>query len=496
MPIAWTTASRTPRFNWGYMTEPEPHMHNRQLPLPRGKVLGGSSSINGMLYVRGHPRDYDQWRQMGLEGWGYADVLPYFKRSENNWRGETKLHGGSGPLQVRETRNGELLYAPLEEAAKAAGYAISDDLNGEHHEGLSKPDLTVGSFGRRASAARAFLYPALNRPNLTLTLDAFTTRVIVERGRAVGVEYKRDGQLQTVRARCEVILSGGAYNSPHLLMLSGIGPADDLRQHGIAPLVDLPEVGRNLMEHPITVVSMSAARPTTLLRHLRMDRATAWTLRWMLAGSGLFASSGITGNIFLRTRPELERPDLQFIMANARSVGTELWWPWNRKGQEYTFNCSVSLLYPQSRGWVSLRSGKPDDLMRVQLNQFAEKEDVDTAVRGIHLARELFAKPPLSDLIEMELLPGPAARTDAELADYTRRMSATTQHPCGTCRMGADQKSVVDAQLKVRGVDGLRVADASVMPSIPGGNINAPVIMIGEKAADLLRGRKIAPTDI
>lgn len=496
MPIAWTLAARTPKFNWGYMTEPEPHLNGRQLPLPRGRMVGGSSSINGMLYVRGHPRDYDHWRQMGLQGWGYADVLPYFRRSESNWRGETPYHGGNGPLRVRAARAPQLMFAPLAEAAKAAGFAMSGDLNGPSHEGLSVPEVTVTDNGRRASAARAFLYPALRRPNLTLAMNALTTRIVLQNGIATGVEYRQYGQTRTAHARREVILCGGAYNSPHLLMLSGIGPAGHLREHGIVPVCDLPGVGQNLMEHPLTLVSLAAARPVTMLRHLRMDRAALWTLRWALAGSGLFAMSGITGNIFMRTRPELERPDVQFIIANARALDSQLWWPWNRKGQEYTFNCSVSLLHPESRGYVALRSSSPGDLLRVHLNQFAERADIETVVRGIRRARDLFNRAPLAGLIREELLPGPAAQSDTELADYARRMSATTQHPCGTCRMGNDALAVVDAQLHVRGVRGLRVADASVMPTIPGGNINAPVIMIGEKAADMIRGRTLEPVAV
>jgi choline dehydrogenase len=496
MPIAWTIAARTERFGWGYMSEPEPNLDGRQIPLPRGKVLGGSSSINGMLYVRGHASDYDQWRQMGLSGWGFADVLPYFKRSENNWRGETKYHGGSGPLRIAPARGRHLLYEPVRDAAKAAGFPISDDLNGENHEGLSVPEITVSRFGRRVSAARAFLYPALQRPNLTLSTGVLTTRILIEKGRAVGVEYMEQGQLHRAYAAREVVVSAGAYNSPQLLMLSGIGPADALRLHGIKPLLDLPGVGQNLMEHPLAPFSKASRDPVTLLRHVRMDRAAYWTARWLMGASSLFGMSGISANLFARTRPELERPDIQFIFANARTVGTELWWPWNRKGQPYTMNASVSLLHPESRGHVALRSANPADRMRVYLNQFSEKRDLDTLVHGIKIGRDLYAQSPLREMVAAELLPGPDIRSDGQIADYIRRMSATTQHPCGTCRMGSDSNAVVDATLKLRGLDGLRVADASVMPTIPGGNINAPVIMIGEKAADLIRGRQLPPATL
>jgi choline dehydrogenase len=495
LPIAWPLAAQTPRFNWGYETEPETQLGGRQLPLPRGKLLGGSSSINGMGYKRGHPRDYDQWRQLGLDGWSYADVLPYFKRSENSWRGESKYHGGAGPMRVRLGGAPQLLYPPLAAAAIAAGYPICEDIHGDSHEGLFVTELTVGRFGRRHSTARAFLYPAMKRPNLTVLTRALTQRVFIENGSAVGVEYRKDGALHVARADREIVVSGGAFNSPQLLMLSGIGPADALRTHGIAPLVDLPGVGTGLAEHPSVPLVMAAAGPVTFLRHLRADRAAWWALRWALLGDGPFAVNGNTAGIFLRSRDELDRPDVQ-LTCNTVGMFDRPWLPWQGRKQRYAFSCIVSVIHPLSRGSVTLRSADPTAPPRIRLNIFAEQEDVDTAIRGIRRARDLYAQAPQARLISGEILPGPTAQSDDELAAFVRRLATTTQHPASTCRMGIDEMAVVDAELRVRGVERLRVADASVFPTIPGGNINAPTIMVGEKAADLLRGRRLPPAEL
>jgi choline dehydrogenase len=492
IPIGWTMAAAHPAFNWNYSTEPEPALGGREVFVARGKVLGGSTSINAMRYSRGHPRDYDQWRQLGNQGWGYADVLPYFKKSENNWRGANKYHGGAGPLRVRLATTSQLLYEPHAEAAKAAGIPESDDIHGDQPEGITRAELTVNSFGRRHSTARAFLAPALRRKNLTLITRALTTRVVVERGRAVGVDYMRGGASRSVRAAREVILAGGAYNSPQLLMLSGIGPADDLRRHGIDPLVDLPGVGKNLAEHPLVPIVMEADPAQSFLRHLRLDRATFWAGLWFLTGGGAFACTGNTAGLFARTRPELERPDVQLIFT-ALARNSQLWWPGQGGRQKYSLQCSVSLQHPEALGFLTLRSANPTDAPRITLNLFGAQSDIDTAIRGLRLAREIYAREPLAGMIKGELLPGAKATSDDALKPYVLQMAATTQHPCGTCKMGSDAMAVVDDQLRVRGVEALRVADASIMPTIPGGHINAPTIMIGEKAADFLRGRSLPP---
>jgi choline dehydrogenase len=494
LPIAWPIAAWDRRFNWNYETDPEPQLDGRQLPVARGKVLGGCSSINGMGYKRGHPRDYDHWRQLGLEGWGYADVLPYFKRSENSWRGDDKYHSTGGPLTVRKGGAPQLLYEPLAAAAQVAGHPICDDISGDRPEGLFVTELTVDSRHRRNSTARAFLYPAMKRPNLTVVTDALTTRIVIENGRAVGVDYLKDGVATRAHAAREVVLSAGAYNSPQLLMLSGIGPADTLRTHGIAPLVDLPGVGEHLEEHGSVPVIMAATRPT-FLSELRVDRAAWWTLCWALFGDGPFACNGNTAGIFARTRPELERPDIQ-LTCNTVGLFDRPWWPWQDKGKNYAFNCIVSVIHPESRGRVTLRSADPRDKPRIHLNIFGDEADIDTCIRGIAMTRQLYATEPQKSLIAREIMPGPQAASRDALAAYIRRMATTTSHPAGTCRMGNDEGAVLDASLKVRGVEGLRVADASVFPSIPGGNINAPCIMVGEKAADLLLGKRLAPAEL
>jgi choline dehydrogenase len=492
IPIAWTLASADPRFSWGYTTEPEPALGGRQVPLPRGKVIGGSSTVNAMRYSRGHPRDYDQWRQLGLDGWGFADVLPYFRRSERSWRGDNKYHGGGGELNVRLATSPSLLYDPLRAAAIAAGVAESEDIHGDVTEGITRAELTVGDFGRRHSTYRAFLKPAMRRANLTVVTRALTTRVRIERGRAVGIDFVRAGRKINVTAEREVILAGGAYNSPQLLMLSGIGAADALRTHGIAPLVDLPAVGRNLAEHPLVPLVMETNASTSFLRHLRIDRATLLTLQWFLTGGGPFAVNGNSAGLFARTRPELERPDVQLLFT-ALARDSNLWWPWQTGQQTFAMQCSISVQHPEALGHLTLRSSNPADPPRILLNLFGAQSDIDTAIRGIRMARDIYARAPLRDVIRGEVLPGAAAASDAALTEHVRRTAATTQHPCGTCRMGVDDAAVVDGALRVRGVEALRVVDASVMPTVPCGHINAPTIMIAEKAADMIRGRILPP---
>lgn len=486
MPIAWTMVSADKRFDWGYKTEPEQQLGGRQIVLPRGKVIGGSSTVNAMRYSRGHPADYDQWKQMGLQGWGYEDVLPYFKKSERSWRGEGRYHGADGALRVRQSTVTEGAYTPLAAAAKAAGYAETDDIHGDVPEGIIRTELTVDQRGRRHSTARAFLRQALRRGNVTLVTRALTTRIRIENGRAVGVNYRqKDGLVVKAWATREVILSGGSYNTPQLLMISGIGPAEELRQHGITVLLDRPNVGRNLAEHPILPLVM-AARETSFMRHLRMDRATVAALRWFFTGRGPFAINGNTLGVFLRTRPELDRPDVQLIFAET-SRDAKLWWPHQAAKQVFSVQCSISIQNPQSLGRVRLRSADPDDTPRINLNMFSEQADIDTATRAIRIARDIYGRKEMAEVIGEELLPGTAAQSDEQLAAHIRATAATTQHPCGTCRMGADPAAVVDPQLRVRGVDGLRIVDASVMPTLTVGHINAPVIMIAEKAADMIK---------
>ncbi len=490
MPLGFLRAMLQPELSWGYVSEPEPHLDNRRINLPRGKVLGGSSSINGMFYMRGHPRDFDTWRQMGNEGWGYADVLPYFKRMETSWRGEGKYHGGSGPLHVVPIDTRKLLHEPLIRTAPNAGYPVSDDLSGDVAEGFSKGEVTIDKRGRRASASRAYLRPAMKRPNLKVETGALTTRVLFEEGRACGVEFSQEGQLRRVRARREVILAGGTYNSPQLLMLSGIGPADALTQHGITPIVDLPGVGQNLSEHPCCMMQFAATKPVTFLRELRFDRAALSAAQWALFGTGPFATQINSCNVAIRTAPGLEQPDIQ-IMCNPVRMDAFLWFPGLTRVLAHHFQVGIVLLHPFSRGSVSLRSASPLDPPKVSLNLMASPAEWETMRRGIREARRIYHTPPQSELTGQEITPGDKAQTDAELDDFIRRACSVTQHPVGTCRMGHDEMAVVDPQLRVHGIEGLRVADASIMPTVPGANTNAAAIMIGEKASDLILGRSL-----
>ena len=490
MPLGFLRAMLNPELNWGYKSEPEPNLNNRPLFLPRGRVLGGSSSINGMFYMRGHPRDYDTWRQMGNEGWSYADVLPYFKRMETSWRGAGKYHGGDGPLHVAPIDTRRLLHEPLMETAANAGYPVSDDISAEHPEGFSKGEVTIDKRGRRASASWAYLHPAMHRPNLTVETGALTTRVLIEGGRARGVEFSKEGQLHQVYADREVILSGGTYNSPQLLMLSGIGPADELREHGINPIADLPGVGKNLSEHPICMMQFAATKPVTFLRELRFDRAALSVMQWYLFGTGPFATQINSCNVVIRTKPELEQPDIQ-IMCNPVRMDANLWFPGVTKTMAHHFQVGVVLLHPHSRGEVVLRSASPLDAPKVHMNLMDSPVEFETMRRGIREARRIYHTEPQASLTGAEVVPGAEVETDAQLDDFIRKVCSVTQHPVGTCRMGHDDLAVVDPQLRVRGVEGLRVADASIMPTVPGANTNASAIMIGEKAADLILGRSL-----
>ncbi|HEX4112062.1 MAG TPA: choline dehydrogenase [Stellaceae bacterium] len=479
------------RYGWGYDGEPEPHLEGRFIPVPRGKLLGGSSSINGMLYSRGHPRDYDQWRQLGNAGWSYSDILPYYRRLESDWRGEGTYHGGSGPLPVSRHDTSHKLYELMRDAAVAAGHPETEDFHGARPEGFGVPDFTTKG-GRRGSTAVAFLRPAMDRPNLTVETGAHAVRVMLEKGRAVGVEYVRAGRSAVARARREVILSGGAINSPHLLMLSGVGPADELRAHGITPLVDLPGVGRNLQDHASTGIDVLLNEPITFVNQLRVDRVARSLAQWALTGSGALAGLPVSGMLFVRSREGLERPDLQILISPVR-LFANLWFPGWRKADGHFLSLRAVLLHPDSRGWIKLRSADPMAKPRITFNLLAEKSDYPPLRAAIRLSRELVRAGPLAKLVEREAMPGAEVQTDEQLDAFIRKDVRTAFHPVGTCSMGP----VVDEQLRVRGVEGLRVVDASVMPTIIGGNTNAPTIMIAEKASDMILGRApLAPAEV
>ncbi|MFV3075343.1 GMC family oxidoreductase [Niveispirillum fermenti] len=488
MPLGFMAAMADPAKDWGYATEPEANLDGRSLPLPRGRVLGGCSTTNGMIYMRGHARDYDEWRDMGCPGWGHDDVLPYFRRMESSWRGAGPYHGGDGPLSVTQVRHPALLTDEILQSATAAGFPISDDLSGEQQEGFALSEVTITRQGRRASAAQAYLRPALKRPNLTLLSGAQVTRILWEGKRATGVEYRRDGAMAQVRADRDIILSGGAYNSPHLLMLSGVGPAAHLRDHGVDVRVDAPGVGQNLSEHPLVYAEFAAAADT-FLKQLRFDRAALSALRWALLGTGPFASQVTSCAALLKTLPDLERPDIQLMVMPVR-LDAKLWMPGVRRRLADMFSVMVIQLHPESRGQVTLRSADPGDKPRVHLNLLSHERDYAELRRGIRVLRTLFGSGPLASLATRETKPGIDRQSDADLDAFIRANLRITQHPVGTCRMGMDDAATVDPMLRVKGVANLRVVDASIMPTVPGGNTNAPVIMVAEKASDLILGER------
>ena len=487
MPLAFLRAMLNPAFVWDYMSEPEPTLDGRSLRLPRGKVLGGSSSINGMFYMRGHSSDFDGWAADGCQGWSYAEVLPDFRAMETSWRGDNAWHGAVGPLPVRAIDTRRLLHDPLMRSAAAAGFATSDDLHAEVEEGFARGEITVDARGRRASTARAYLDPVASRANLTVITGALAERVLVENGRATGVQFRRNAVLETARAAGEVLLAGGAYNSPQLLMLSGIGPADELKALGIAPLLHLPAVGQNLSEHGRVPVEFSLSRPVSFLNELRADRVAFSTLRWFLTGGGAFGTQINSCNVVIRTDSAQRQPDVQ-LMCNPVRMDARIWWPMGPT-QQHRITADVVVLHPQSRGSMRLRSANPADAPRIRLNLFSDPADMATARRGLAAARRIYATRPQADLVAAETAPGPTVGSDAEIEAYIRRTAGVTQHPVGTARMGSDERAVVDPQLRVRGVEGLRVIDASIMPTVPGGNCNATTIMLAEKGADLILGR-------
>jgi len=495
MPLAFLKAMPDPRFNWTYWTEEEPNLGGRRMPLPRGRVMGGSGSINGMFAMRGHPLDYDQWAQMGARGWSYADVLPYFKKSEDSWRGESEYHGKGGPVQVRPIDSPFLLHEPMMETAKAAGFDTSDDLAGAHPEGFARGEQTVDSHGRRVSAATAYLGPARGRRNLDVRSGALVHRVVFEGKRAVGVEVDLGDGPRVVRAAKEVILSGGSYNSPHLLMLSGVGPAKHLKDKGIEVVHDSPGVGRNLQEHPCAMLEFNAKDQVTFLNQLRWDKIALNSIRWALTGKGPMASQVNSCNVVIRTAEHLDRPDLQ-IMVNPIRFDAQPWFPGIRKVQDHVFWAGIVQLHPESRGWVELKSSDPREVASVTLNILDTEADREQMRRAFRTTRKIYNTAPMADYIVSERTPGAQVESDDELDAFIRASCYVAQHPTSTCAMGMGKSSVVDNELKVIGVEGLRIVDCSVMPTVPGGNTNLPVIMLAEKAADLIKGRSLPRAEI
>lgn len=484
VPAAFSKLFQT-RHDWAYRTEPEPECDGRQMYWPRGKMLGGSSSINAMLYIRGHRSDFDGWRDGGCEGWGYDDVLPYFTRSEDNSRGADAWHGAGGPMSVADQRSPSSLSQDYLDAAEAAGYPRNDDFNARQQDGVGLYQVTQRG-GRRESTATAFLRPALQRGNLEVRTFAHATRVVVESGRAVGVEARLGGRREVFRADREVLLAGGAVNTPQLLLLSGIGPADELRALGIGVVVDAPQVGANLQDH----ISIGAGFHTGPVSYFGADKRLGPIASWLLRRRGPFSSPIAEGGGFLRTDASLAAPDLQLLFAPALFTEHGVAPP---PGHGFSIGCY--LLQPRSTGRITLRSADPLAPAMIQAGYLRDGEDLRVLTEGLRRCLDIAAQSPLQRHVTSRFLPGGDVdlRDPAQSTAFVRARSETMYHPTSTAAMGPQDSDVCDPQLRVRGVDGLRVVDASAFPAVTRGNTNAPVIMLAEKAADLLRGAPLTP---
>jgi choline dehydrogenase len=479
MPAGFGKLLEKQTYDWGYSSEPEPNLNQRRLAAYRGKVWGGSSSINAMCHVRGHARGYDLWAEAGAAGWAFADVLPYLKRLENVSGGEPGWRGGDGPLNVTRGKLVSPLTAAFLEAGRQAGFETTDDYNGAKQEGFGLMERTVHR-GRRWSTANAYLRPALNRANMSL-VKGVARRVIFDGRRAVGVEIKAGGAPECIKARREVILCASAYNSPQLLMLSGIGPAGHLREHGIEVLADLPGVGENLQDHPTIHMQYECLKPVSLHGEFGPISELLIGLQWLLFKTGIGASNNVDGAAFVRSRPGIEYPDIEYhFIRAAMAEGGGL--ADVKDGFQFTFGPMRS----KSRGRVSLRSADPADSPRIQFNYMSDPQDWEDFRRCVRLTREIVRQPAFDPYRGREISPGEIIRSDAQIDDFVRDHCFSGAHPCGTVKMGAldDPMAVVDPQTRVIGLEGLRVADSSIFPNILNGNINAASIMTGEKAAD------------
>ena len=490
MPSAFAYPLADDTYNWAYVTEPEPHLDGRRISCPRGRVLGGSSSINGMVYIRGHALDYDGWAAArGLEHWSYAHCLPYFKRLETRLKGADDYHGDSGPVYVTTGEMRNPLYRAFIEAALQAGYASTDDMNGYRQEGFGPMDMTTWR-GRRWSAAMAYLRPARARANLRVEPRCLVTRILFEGTRAVGVEYLQRGRTLRARARREVIVSGGAINSPQILLLSGVGDADALKSQGITPVAHVPGVGANLQDHIETYVQYGCTQPITLHSAQSLVAKGAIGVEWLLFRTGLGATNHFESGGFIRSRAGVRHPDLQFHF-----LPIAIAYDGKETVDQHGFQAHLGPMRPTSRGAITLASANPRQPPRILFNYLATEGDRREFRDGIRLTREIFAQKAFDPYRGVEVAPGPAVTTDAEIDAHLRRKAESAYHPSCSCKMGADDDpaAVVDGELRVRGTEGLRVVDASVMPAVVSGNINAPTLMIGEKAADLILGRTPLP---
>lgn len=488
MPAALSYPMNMPHYDWGYVTDPEPNLDGRRMACPRGKVIGGSSSINGMVYVRGHAHDFDAWENAGATGWGWADVLPYYRRMETSHGGEAGIRGTDGPLHVTRGRRENPLYHAFVEAGHQAGFETTEDYNGSKQEGFGAMEQTVWK-GRRWSAANAYLKPALKRPNLTL-VRGLASRIVLENKRAVGVEIRRGDRTETIYANREVVLAASSINSPKLLMLSGIGPAADLRERGIDVIADRPGVGGNLQDHLELYIQNECLEPITLYSKLNLFSKARIGLEWLLFKTGDGTTNHFESAAFVRSRPGVEYPDIQFHF-----LPIAIRYDGKAAVNAHGFQAHVGPMRSKSRGRVKLASADPRAAPSILFNYMAHEDDWTEFRHCIRLAREIFAQPAFERFRGPEVAPGEDAQSDSDLDAFIAEHAESAYHPCGTCRMGApdDPLAVVDPQLRVIGVENLRVADSSIFPQITNGNLNAPSIMTGEKASDLLLQRDPLP---
>ncbi len=493
MPGALSYPMNMATYDWGFQTEPEPHLGGRRLATPRGKVIGGSSSINGMVYVRGHARDFDTWADLGAQGWSYADVLPYFKRMEN-WHGQddaatdAAFRGQDGPLHVTRGPRSNPLFDAFIAAGRQAGYPVTPDYNGQSQEGFGAMEATIWK-GRRWSAANAYLKPALKQGNVQV-IRALARRVVIGSGRAVGVEVQRGGEIRVIRAGREVVLAASSINTPKLLMLSGIGNAAHLADHGIPVIADRPGVGANLQDHLELYLQFAASQPITLYKHWNLWGKATIGAQWLFTGRGLGASNQFEACAFIRSKAGVEYPDIQyhFLPIAVRYDG-------KAAAQGHGFQAHTGPMRSRSRGAVTLRSSDPAAPPRILFNYMSHPDDWTDFRRCIRLTREIFGQDAFKPYLKSEIQPGTGLQTDDQLDGFIRDHVESAYHPCGTARMGRadDRHAVVDPECRVIGVDGLRVADSSIFPQVTNGNLNAPSIMVGEKAADHLLGRTPLP---
>jgi choline dehydrogenase len=488
MPAALSIPLNMKAYNWGYWSEPERELNNRRISCPRGKALGGSSSINGLVYVRGHALDFDRWEAEGARGWSYAKVLPYFRRAESFRGTPSEYRGTDGPLVTTPGGRKNPLFDAFIEAGRQAGYPVSADLNGAEGEGFGGFDMTVKD-GVRWSAANAYLRPAMKRPNLAVETHALVTKILFEGRRAVGVAYERGGKMHEVRAR-EVILSGGAINSPQLLKLSGVGPGAELHALGIPVVRDLPGVGENLQDHLEYYFQLASRQPITLYRHTGLVGRGIVGLQWLLRGTGLGASNQFEAGAFIRSAAGIEHPDIQYHF-----LPLAVTYDGNTLASEHGFQAHVGSLRSKSRGHVRLRSPDPREAPRIVFNYMTHPDDWTEMRASLRLTREIFSQPAFAPYAGREIQPGAACQSDAEIDEFLREKLESAYHPCGACKMGSasDPMAVVDPETRVIGLEGLRVVDSSIMPSITSGNLNAPTIMLAEKAADMILGRDPLP---